>query len=379
MEKRIIIYLCLVYIIHLFALGNASLAALYGILLLPIMVGKDVVINKGLAMRFLLLFLINVLLIPIIGVNWREMALLMWFLLLLLFFDTNKIQVESFVKFINYSYLFYLFLSVLVTLHIVVPDFSDELNQFDVDVGNSTMATLVGYNGTTAGIDSYSAIIFLVNLLFSKGMTRVCFVPVSLIAILLTFRFTPLVSLAFALVVLIIKNTKLLTLYKMGIAAFCLFSFFIPLLYVNDFDFLDEITHSRAKIWIEYWIIWGQSGLGEMLFGIRQQHLPEIVFTQWQGWFSNPHSSYMRIFLFWGVLIYILFSYYLITNLLKRHGNKVLSVLSLIMVCGITNFNILWNENPIYILSFVFFSSLYKWDDFNCLECELNADDENVN
>lgn len=366
MKKVFLYYLYLIFIVYLFSLGNASLVSIYGIVLFSLLFNKRAQIDKRLGFIFLILFFVNVILIPIIGVNWRELALLLWFLLLLLFFASNKVKLESFINFLNYTYLFYLFLSVLVTLHIVVPEFTDEgLNQFDVDVGNSTMTTLVGYNGTTAGIDSYSAIILLINLLFSKGKTRVIFSLVSLVAILLTFRFTPLVGIAFALGVLVIRNKRLITLYKIGVPIFCLFSFFIPLFYVDDLDFLDEITHSRAKIWIEYWIIWVKSGLSSMLLGIRQQHLPEIIFTQWQGWFSNPHSSYMRIFLFWGAAFYLLFAYYFISVFLKRHSKKVLAVLSLIAVCGITNFNIFWNENPIYLLSFVYFSNLYKWDDLS--------------
>ena len=357
-------YLYIIFLIHLFALEEASLALLYGVLLLFIVNRKDVVKNK---MQFLILgliFSLNVLLIPFVGVCWRELALLMWFLLLLVYFRNKNISIREFVKFVNNTYVCYLFLSVLVTFHIIQPGFTgEEMNQFDIDVGNSTMTTLVGFSGTTAAIDSYSSIVLLINLLFSTGKIRLLFSSISLLAMLLTFRFTPLVAMGFASSVIFLRENKLITLYKLFVVTFCAFSFFVPLFYIEDLDFLDEITHSRAKIWIEYWYIWISSGISSMLFGIRQQHLPEIIFTESQGWFSNPHSSFMRIFLFWGTLFYFVFVVYLYKVVLRILNKKNLAIVSLVLVCAVTNSIVLWNENPIYILCLVYFTYNMAIDD----------------
>ena len=325
-----------------------------------------------------LFFAFNVILIPVVGVCWREMAFLMWFLLLIAYFQNNSIPIDEFRSFINNTYVLYLFLSFLVTFHIIQPGFTgEELNQFDVDVGDSTMTTFVGFSGTTAAIDSYSSIVLLVNLLYSEGKTRLVFSLLSLFAMLLTFRFTPIVAIAFACLVLFIKRNWTLSLYKVFVVSFAVFSFFIPLFYADDLDFLDEITHSRAKIWIEYWLVWAQSGISSMLLGIRQQHLPEIIFSDWQGWFSNPHSSFMRIFLFWGSVLYFVFVFYLFKVILRIQNLKNLAIVSLLLICAVTNSIVLWNENPIYILCFVYFIYYNMATDHNDASCEESVPAEN--
>lgn len=360
-SKAFLIGLVATFLVYLLTIRFAFMASAY--VLIAIFMLMYCKVKRKVVTYFVCFFVINCLISLFVGFNWRETSLLLWLMLIIPLFQVENIEHKKFLNFVNITYLFYLFLSVLVSFQIIPAGFDpghEQLNQFDALLGESEIKTLVGFGGSTADIDSYSVVVCLYNILFNPQFKyKLCMSLLSGLAVLITFRFTPLLSAIFAVFVVIFKNKRYLQLTRIVYLILISISFLVLYAFPEIDDLLFLATHGRSEIWHIYIDIMGKDSLDKFLFGYREAHLPYIAVSVYQEEFSNAHSSFLRIFMHWGIFVYIAFILYLFHLYFRTNNRKVIYLQSVIFTAAITNMNIFWNDNPIYFFILFYISYCY--------------------
>ena len=168
--RPLLLYLNLTFLIFLLSYRFPELASLHVLttflMLLWLTWREDDIYFTHYDLALFALIVFNILLIPLLGVSWRELAFLAQFSLAILVFRRAQLDLPTFLKYANLTYVFYAMLSYLVYFGVVTPGIRGTLegiNQFEANSFGLSFRTLIGFNGTTAGIDAYSAIILLLN------------------------------------------------------------------------------------------------------------------------------------------------------------------------------------------------------------------------
>jgi len=313
---------------------------------------------------------VNILLIPYIGVSWRELFFLIQIIFTILIFEKYELEVVKYLHFVNFTYIIFLILSYLVYGGYLTPglrsSMTEGLNQFDyLNIGVFTfdlpIKTLIGFDGSTSSIDAYSIFVGILNIVYrnkskySKYIALLCFINV-----IWTARLTPIVMIIVPLMLFVVpKIFRRLSLKILLITIFT--SMFIPYYLDESYRFiLDMASHGRASLWDAYIHLLYDSDLLYKLFGFRSHKLPEIILSSSSIYHYNPHSSYLRILLSFGSIFYILLFIYLYKKIITNMKNDHLFIVIIILVAGIVNVNIINNHNPIWIISLVYFINVTK-------------------
>lgn len=352
--------LYITFFCYLLTIKFAFLASLYVVVALYVVFALKIEYKK--VAGFLAFFFVNIIISVLVGFNWRETSLLFWLMLIIPVFRSGFIERKQFLNFINSTYLIYIFLSILVSFQLIPAGFDsghEELNQFDAVIGESEIKTLVGFGGSTADIDSYSVIVCLYNILFNPQQKyRLMMSVIAGLAALVTLRFTPLLSALIALFI-VLGNLRYMQLSRTVYIGLLSVSFLVLFAFPQIEDLLFLVTHGRSEIWSIYINIMGEDSFDKFLFGYRQAHLPPIAVGVYQEEFSNAHSSFLRIFLHWGIFVYIFFMFFLLHLYFKTNSKKIIYMQSVIFTAAITNMNIFWNDNPIYFTILFYISYCY--------------------
>lgn len=353
------------------AMNYAVTIVICGILLSYLIFVKR--INKMKLQPAVLVFLILVIILlsfPIIYTHDLYIRLFVVKLILLIFyFKTSDITINNFTKIINFTYLVYLFFSILAWIKVLPGLDYTTINSFMVNFGPISIETLYGVSGSTADIDSYSAIIFLWNLLIYRGKYRGLLMLVSLISFLLTLRGTPLVSLSASIIVYMLVRNRSAAFFSLFIIALGLIgTIFIENYYPDEqVFFLSEekdwsalfwdITHARSALWINQIDLYlNNFSWHHYIYGPDLKEMT-AYFTRPDGLELeenyNPHNSYLitlyRSTVFF-VVLYTAFIYYSI----QIFHRKTFPIIYFISLAALTNSSIFGLENPIYILMILF-------------------------
>lgn len=316
---------------------------------------------------FLILSLV-ILLIPITGINWREMAFFTQFIFLIWVFNTHSFEIKDFIVFINITYVIYSLLSYLVYFGVIIAGFSHtDLNQFDrVNIGMFDYIlpfnTLIGFEGSTAGIDSYSMIIVLINLIYFKDIKHpIAMIIIASLNIVLAARLTPFFLLLIAILYTVIPTAKKKIFVSVVVSIF-FFSPFIHLLFIKlgigNSLFYDLLTHGRAGIWEKYYNILYNADISNVFFGFNSHRPPTTYIANRAN--VNPHSSFLRLILSLGIPLYLILWSYFIHSINKISYHKSTILILAVFTAGITNVNIIYNQNPIWLFILFFFPGYSK-------------------
>ena len=359
-------YFYILYFIFLSTFRYPELAGLYvlitSILLLSYYPKQTVQSFRKLVILILLVVIPNFILIPILGVYWRAIAFLIYFAFLVISFENIKPNVVHYVKFVNVTYVVYVILSYLVYFDIINAGLrlTDIRNQFDEIYFDCNLKTMIGFEGSTAGMDAYSMLVMIINLAYFKVRKEAIYlIGLSLTNIIWTTRLTPWAMIIVPIIYLIIPSSIQKT-KKLVILTIMFFSFLIPKLLSElleiDIAIFNLITHGRADIWFEYSELLMKSSLNNILFGFRNSELPYV--SVWgASYFENqPHSSYLRMLLANGLIIYLFFIYIFYYKYKNIENKKAIFVTLSIMTAAITNVNVFYNDNPIYLITFFVFT-----------------------
>ena len=312
----------------------------------------------------ILAMVIYVSTIPSMGADWRELLFFIQFCFMLWIFRDASLSVDRFLKFVNLTYVLFVFLSYLVYFHIILPGFRPTLegvNQFNETFSGIHVKTLIGFSGSTADIDSYSMLVFLLNLLFLRERKySFLIMALALANTLWTLRLTPLVMLLSAVLFVVLPTRQ----NKAKLIALLTILFLVPfapeilraLDYRNYYAFF-IMTHGRYGIWEQYGDMVSRLDLAHILLGMRDTVLPDIRVFGSTIWQNNPHSSYLRIFLSSGLLVYLFFYGVMYGRMKNITDKKTLIIAISILVAALSNVNVFFNSNPIFLFTFLYFTS----------------------
>ncbi|MBO1519748.1 hypothetical protein [Oceanisphaera pacifica] len=287
------------------------------------------------------------------------------FLLLFFLFTEFRISLEAFSRCLNLSYLLFLILSSLDWLGLVslVPD--DTKNSFFISVGSYTIETLYGLGGSTADIDSYSGLLLLWNLFINRGgRFRLVMIGLSAVAMILTFRFTPMVALLAACLSYLFVWNRFLAILAL-LLAMSGFIIVLVILQINPvaqvpfmpdtdwYSLLWKATNARSSIWlrqIHYYLTEFQ--LSSLFYGPLDERMT-VDFIDGNGRYHmsnyNPHNTYLAM-LFRSTVIFSIFYALYLWGTLRKARRNTFPLLFFISIAAYTNTHIIGLQNPVYLL-----------------------------
>lgn len=349
--------------------GNAAFYA--GLLPFLLACGFMLVLRVGtrqsINLRFLLLCLI---LAPLLFCGVLEKyslymrLLVLEFLLLFFLFSEYRISLGAFTRCLNLSYVLFFSLSLLDWLGMLPLVPHDSKNSFYISIAGRTIETLYGLGGSTADIDSYSGLVLMWNLFVNRGgRYRLVMIALSGLAMLMTFRLTPVVAfLAACLTYLFVWNRLLamlaLILPAMGFVAVLVILQVnpvaqVPLTDTDWYSLLWKATHARSSIWvgqIDYYLT--QFRFADFFFGPLDERMT-VPFIDGEGRFHkdsyNPHNTYLAL-LFRSTAVFVVLYTLFLWGALRRVRRNTFPVIFFISIVSYTNAGIIGLQNPAYLL-----------------------------
>jgi hypothetical protein len=323
-------------------------------------------------LRFLFLCLVLVPLLffgPLEKYSLYMRFLALEFLLLFFLFTEFRISLEAFSRCLNLSYLLFFTLSVLDWLGLASLVPHDTKNSFFISVGGYTIETLYGLGGSTADIDSYSGLLLLWNLFVNRGgRFRWVMIGLSAAAMILTFRFTPIVALLVACFSYLFVWNRFLAMLALLLPA-AGFIIVLVILLINPvaqvpfmpgtdwYSLLWNVTHARHSIWlgqVHYYLTEFQ--LSDFFYGPLDERMT-ADFIDGKGRFHkssyNPHNTYLAMLFRSTVMFAIFYALYLwcIFRWVRRNTFPLLFFISIV---AYTNTSIIGLQNPAYLLVIMF-------------------------
>jgi hypothetical protein len=282
---------------------------------------------------------------------------------LFVLFNRYHIQRRSLLRITNFTFLVYLFFSILLYLGII--SIGRELNIFDVSYNILGIKTFIGLLGSTASIDSYATIVILINLYYNQSKTKWVIIFLSSLAALLTFRSTPyLVFFGPFIIVKILSLFKKNQILILLITGTIFFGSFLPSLIwqitgsEKIFIGLNFLLTGRASLW--YFMIekYFSYPLLDLLIGFGDTINFEIFV--WGKYTANPHNMYLKLLIVYGMILFIGF-FLLISLKLRKNTSTQLLILFAILLAGVGNSNIFSFMNiPLNIWFIAFLTSNRK-------------------
>lgn len=295
-------------------------------------------------------------------------VLCLMFLSQITFFKIQEISLQELIKFCNYTFLIYFFLSLISYFGIAFHHPIDMINSFDINYGFISFETLYGLEGSTADIDSYSSVIVLLNLFLNRSKSKYLFMGVALLALIWTARFTPLVSFVFSVFIFLVVRNKWMALLSIffifiGFAAFTYIEMYQP--YGHLFSsvasnklVLQLATHGRTFIWSEQLkCIHDNFHLLDYVFGNFKY--AEISIPWSDGTTSNSHNSFLALYFRMGILALFLLVLFVV-KVFKSFNRYTFPLLFSIFLSATTNGTIFYVGNPIFIILTIYLIYFYK-------------------
>lgn len=349
--------------------GNAAFYAgmlpflLAGGFLLVLRVGT----RQSIKLRFLFLCLI---LVPLLFCGALEKyslyirLLVLEFLLLFFLFSEYRISLGAFTRCLNLTYVLFFSLSLLDWLGMLPLVPHDSKNSFYISIAGRTIETLYGLGGSTADIDSYSGLVLIWNLFVNRGgRYRLTMIVLSGLAMLLTFRFTPIVALLAACLSYLFVWNRLLAMLALILPATGFVAVLVilqtnpaaqvPLLGIDWYSLLWKATHARSSIWlgqIDYYL--SQFRFADFFFGPLDERMT-VPFIDGDGRFHkdsyNPHNTYLAL-LFRSTAVFVVLYSLFLWGALRRVRRNTFPVIFFVSIVSYTNAAIIGLQNPAYLL-----------------------------
>jgi hypothetical protein len=252
----------------------------------------------------------------------------------------------------------YLILSLLLYFSVFSWE-ARELNIFNHYIFGRELATLIGFYGSTAHLDSYSFFIALLNLLFNKGKSRWFYILIPLVASIGTFRFTPIVSFGFALTFYII--VRLWGKWTIPFINIFLFSFFFIIswcyMHTEYYVLLREVTSGRSVIWaLMLDIYYSTNDFIQKIFGYGEtsSFAVNAFSSYFEKFVDNPHNNFLKFLLEYGWILYITIFYFITKSMLKIKETKSLLLIFFLLMASNTNAEIFDFKHPTFLLWLLF-------------------------
>lgn len=316
---------------------------------------------------------VGVILISLLGLflknGYFTSLLVVKVLLLIYFMSHSRIGEIQLIRFLNITYLFYVTISIL--FYLFLPSFFDlkEGSNNIMNLGGVSLIMLQSIEGSAASLDTYSALVLVMNLSFAKKFKKWKFyVFLSCFVLLWTFRLTPLFGLCLALAGALYVNSGKKSLIFIVIFIFAPF-FFSIYLYRTNIDYqgvpiqfiLNAITHNRVMIWDQQLhILSSNYGVWDYIFGNFSSELFSVQSYQVDGslrkdyFIDNPHNSYLYLY-FRSPLLFALSFVIVMRRIWSKYEARWWPVVIIILVGALTNGQLLTLQNPIPLIVLIFY------------------------
>ena len=289
-------------------------------------------------------------------------------LLLFFLFSEYRVSLGAFTRCLNLSYGVFFAFSALDWLGLLPLVEHDSKNSFSISIAGFTIETLYGLGGSTADIDSYSGLVLMWNLFINRGRSRVLMIGLSAAAMLLTFRFTPVVALLLACLSYLLVWNRALAMLALIMPALCFVAVLVvlqinpgaqvPLMPGTDwYSLLWSATHARSSIWvgqIDYYLTHFQ--FADFFYGPLDERMT-ADFIDGDGRFHkdsyNPHNTYLAL-LFRSSVMFAIFYALFLWGVFRRVRRNTFPVLFFISIVAYTNASIIGLQNPAYLLVVMF-------------------------
>lgn len=292
------------------------------------------------------------------------------------FFSSSSLKDESLVKFFNVTYILYLLLSAALYFRVIpnfiyVPSehFTNETNLYFFKY-----YIMFGAEGSAAYLDSYSALVVLINIFLIENKNKFHYLSLflSTLGVIASLRMTPLVALFAALAAYYFIRNKYAAVSFLLLIKTC-FILTLGLLYYNPYlpqvriDFWAiayAVTHARSMIWEQQLdILWRKYSFVEYLLGGYSSRLFEVPAFQLWGeavgtYYDNPHNTYLLLFFRMPIFFVILYTITLYL-IFKNYEKKSFVIITFILVTCYTNSTIISLQNPVYIIMLTFMLSAH--------------------
>lgn len=277
---------------------------------------------------------------------------------LVVYFQNNvhRITQIDLIQYLNNTYLLFILLSLAFYLGLIP-------NQFREDTGSDPFVYLgdiwafYGLGGTTATIDTYSAFMFLFSLLISKNKW---IMTLSVVCLLATLRFTPIVALSSVLSIYPLLKYPIV---GRAIVALIPFSFLAALLFSENEGakaVADLATHGRVTIWLMHLeIFWNNLDI-KHLFTMH-----DVNYFIEPGWYvaegkyvtENSHNSYL-IWLRRSPLFFLILYMTLLVLITRKYDQKHVAIALVVLIGAITNSEIfyIYNLNYLVFIAYAYFA-----------------------
>jgi hypothetical protein len=357
-----------------------ALVTIYMIILLLISTVDTLKLTKKL---YLLIFFIFLFFVPMLikGNNHYAIMLFAYIVLLITFFSYHRINETSFINFINITYSVYLIFSLLIFFG-VLPQLV-EINESAAEnnitlLGLNNFRILNGMDGGPSNIDTYSALILLINIFVNRNKSRIFFIGASIFAIIASLRFTPIVSIILILAFYpIYKNRLLTTITLLLISIMFIVILFalsekinVTLFGFDLWNLLYLSTHGRSMIWEQQMGIFKGFDIIEFLLGNFNPDLFKVPIIRIQGVSGigtvfNPHNTYLLL-LFRQPIMFLTMFFLFMFYQFKQHRKNIFPIIFLIFLSGFTNSGIISLGNPIYLYVLIYYLTKKRYAETRC-------------
>lgn len=280
-----------------------------------------------------------------------------YFLSIYFIINKKQIEIKTLLSVTNSFYLVYVILSFLVYFYIIVWPTREVLNIFHVDFFGITFRTFIGFYGSTADIDSISMLVLLLNIFFNKNKSKNYYIILSLFMVVGTLTVTPFASVFLVLVFMLfikIFGKKVIPLITLSLFTLFLVISFIILKVTNPsiLELVGLITNGRDAIWRDMLLLYSNFDMMfQKILGFGNTDLFLIKpFGEWGVLTTNPHNSFFRIFIEYGIVIFIIFYFFISNKLRKCKKFSFMFICLFILTVCISNSEIFGFKNPIFVL-----------------------------
>jgi hypothetical protein len=271
-------------------------------------------------------------------------------------------------KVVNITYLIYLSLSIISYSGLILAQEPDSLNSFVKDYGFISFETLYGLEGSTAAIDSYSALIILLNLFLNKRLTKYLIITIALLALVWTTRFTPIVMLTLSASSYVLVRNKFLAVVALSsiFLGFFLFTF-LEMFYPNESFFIENVpnsiilqiaTHGRTFIWSEQLHNIANS-FNVLDFLIGNYNYAEVFIPWGKGTTSNSHNSFLYLFFRVGISA-VFMIIFLMKKVFCNFDRRTFPIIFGVFLSATTNGAVFYVGNPVFFLVVIYLTYFYK-------------------
>jgi hypothetical protein len=246
-------------------------------------------------------------------------------------------DVSSFLIVTNYTYLFYILVSLLC--YLFLPSYYKS-----VSLELISFRAFHGIEGSPANIDSYSVFVLLINMFYNVRRTRWLIYILSLVVLFFAGATTPILILLVVFGSLVFL--KVFRSFSVLVILFMLSMFSVFYLSLNDSvsnAMIILATNGRNIIWDQQISNMGWHNLywGDVVASTVEIH--------WSGGeTNNPHNVFLFLMLRLGILFSFVFMVFVILKARKQHIKKQLLVMAF-LAAGISNSNVMYLGNPFYL------------------------------